>query len=184
MRRGPRTVYLLASAAIALAGFGALSLHAEQPAASGATAGKPTGTPVAEAEERDRPLVLGQAAHSLQWSPCPAIFPPGCHIAVLHGDPGKPGADIFFRVPADYTIPAHWHTSRERMVLVAGTLDVTYAGHPTARLETGDYAYGPAKLPHVAHCRGATPCVLFIAFEDAVDAHPFEGDIPHGAQSR
>ena len=101
----------------------------------------------------------------MSWGDCPALFPPGCKIAVLHGDPAKPGADVFLRVPAGYTIPAHWHTSAERMVLVSGSLDVTYAGHPTARLETNDYAYGPAKLPHVAKCRSKTPCTLFIAFD-------------------
>ncbi len=133
--------------------------------------------PVAKAESHDLPLALKQADSTLNWTDCPAIFPPGCKLAVLHGDPAKPGADVFLRVPAGYTIPAHWHTSAERMVLVSGSLDVTYAGHPTARLETNDYAYGPAKLPHVAKCRAATPCTLFIAFDQAVDALPFEGDL-------
>lgn len=133
--------------------------------------------PVAKAESHDLPLALKQADSTLNWADCPAIFPPGCKLAVLHGDPSKPGADVFLRVPAGYTIPAHWHTSAERMVLVSGSLDVTYAGHPTVRLETNDYAYGPARLPHVAKCRSATPCTLFIAFDQAVDALPFEGDL-------
>jgi len=34
----------------------------------------------------------------------------------------------------------------------------------------GEYAYGPAKLPHEATCTSTTPCVLFIAFEGPVDA--------------
>jgi quercetin dioxygenase-like cupin family protein len=130
-------------------------------------------TPVAPGVER--PLALSETAADLQWGDCPAIFPPGCRISVLHGNPAEPGADVFLRVPSGYTIPAHSHTSAERMVLVSGQLDVTYAGHPTVSLQRGDYAYGPAQLPHTARCNGAEACTLFIAFNGAVDALPFAG---------
>jgi uncharacterized RmlC-like cupin family protein len=66
-------------------------------------------------------------------------------------------------------------------VLVSGQLDVTYAGHPTVSLKRGDYAYGPAALPHTARCNGAEACTLFIAFNGAVDALPFEGVITQAA---
>ena len=52
----------------------------------------------------------------LKWGPCPPFIPKGCEIAVLHGDPAKANADVFFKVPGDFTIPDHWHTSAERMV--------------------------------------------------------------------
>lgn len=110
----------------------------------------------------------------LKWGPCPAFIPKGCEIAVLHGDPSKPNVDVFFKVPANFTIPSHWHTSPERMVLVSGKLDVTYEGQKTATLRTGTYAYGPAKLPHKAVCAKGAPCVLFIAFESPLDATPTE----------
>jgi quercetin dioxygenase-like cupin family protein len=61
------------------------------------------------------------------------------------------------------------------MVLVAGQLEVQYKGQPPAVLKPGAYAYGPAKLPHAGHCRGKTPCTLFIAFELPVDAIAYEG---------
>jgi quercetin dioxygenase-like cupin family protein len=125
----------------------------------------------------DRPLALSATAADLQWGDCPAIFPPGCKISVLHGNPAEPGADVFLRVPPGYTIPAHSHTSAERMVLVSGQLDVTYSGHPTVSLKGGDYAYGPAMLPHTARCNGAEACTLFIAFDSAVDALPFAGTL-------
>ncbi|MBC8026747.1 MAG: cupin domain-containing protein [Steroidobacteraceae bacterium] len=107
---------------------------------------------------------------TLQWGPCPAFLPQGCQIAVLHGDPGKPNADIFFKVPGKSNLPMHWHSSAERMVLVAGELHVTYEGQKTAVLKPGSYAYGPAKQRHAGECVSAAPCVLFIAFESPVDA--------------
>jgi quercetin dioxygenase-like cupin family protein len=125
----------------------------------------------------DPPLAVAAAATDLQWGDCPPIFPVGCRIAVLHGNPAEPGADVFLRVPSGYLIPAHSHTSAERMVLVSGQLDVTYEGHPTRSLRPGDYAYGPALLPHVARCNSAEACTLFIAFNSAVDALPFEARI-------
>jgi quercetin dioxygenase-like cupin family protein len=110
----------------------------------------------------------------LQWGPCPPFLPDGCGIAVLHGDPARDNVDVFFKVPARSTIPLHWHTSAERMILVAGELHVTYDGQKTAVLEPGTYAYGPAKRPHTGSCVSAVPCVLFIAFESPLDAVPVE----------
>lgn len=121
--------------------------------------------------------VTATVKSALQWGPCPSIFPAGCQIAVLNGDPAKPNADIFLRVPGGYTIPPHAHTSPERIVLVEGQLNVHYQGSPAEDLTPGEYAYGPAGLPHVATCKGAGPCTLFIAFESAVDAIAFTGSI-------
>jgi quercetin dioxygenase-like cupin family protein len=106
----------------------------------------------------------------LTWGPCPEFMPKGCSIAVLHGDPAKPNADVFFKVPGGSEIAEHWHSSAERMVLVAGELHVTYRGQETVALKPGMYAYGPEKAPHKASCVSSGPCVLFIAFESPVDA--------------
>jgi mannose-6-phosphate isomerase-like protein (cupin superfamily) len=132
-------------------------------------------SPFAAVSAQEIPLARSIEDASLKWGGCPDFMPKGCEIAVLHGDPAKDNADVFFKVPANAVIPRHWHTSAERMVLVAGELHVTYDGHPTAMLRPGIYAYGPPKLPHKAECRGAVPCVLFIAFESPVDAVASEG---------
>jgi len=117
-------------------------------------------------------LSLAKVANSptLEWGPCPAFLGKECQIAVLHGDPTKPNSDVFFKVPGDYKIVNHWHTSAERMVLVTGTMDVTYEDEKTQIMYPGTYAYGPAKKPHRAYCRKGETCVLFIAFEKPIDA--------------
>src|SRR5688572_22342436 len=88
------------------------------------------GASPALSQEVPRELAVNRRATDaqLQWGPCPTFFPAGCQIAALHGDPANPNADVFFRVPARYNLPAHWHTSPERMVLVSGELHVTYEG--------------------------------------------------------
>lgn len=111
----------------------------------------------------------------LEWGPCPPFLPKDCGLAVLHGDPAKDNVDVFFKVAANSTIPLHWHTSAERMILISGELHVTYDGQKTAVLKPGMYAYGPAKKPHHGYCADAGPCILFIAFESPLDAVPVEG---------
>ena len=145
-----KCIKLLAVAALALSGSFA---SAEGPAAEPA-------------------LATSFTDAGLKWGPCPPFIPAGCEIAVLHGDPAKPNVDVFFKVPADFTIPEHWHTSAERMTLVSGEMTVTYAGQKPTVLKTGMYAYGPAKLAHKATCGKGAPCVLFIAFESPLDAVP------------
>ncbi len=110
----------------------------------------------------------------LEWGPCPPFLPEGCVIAVLHGDPAQDNVDIFFKLPPGSKFPLHWHTSAERMVLVAGELHVTYEGQETAILKTGTYAYGPARKKHQGACVSEQPCILFIAFESPLDAIPVE----------
>jgi len=127
---------------------------------------------LAQGPAQERALALSAQDAQLQWGPCPAFMPAGCSLTVLHGDPAKANADVFLRLPAGATIPEHWHTSAERMILVAGELSVTYQGQPNIVLKPGMYAYGPAKLAHSASCLGSAPCVLFIGFESAVDAVP------------
>lgn len=129
---------------------------------------------LAQAPVAEQALTRTHDDPQLKWGPCPPFLPKGCGIAVLHGDPAKDNVDVFFKVPAKSTIPLHWHTSAERMVLVAGELHVTYDGQKTAVLKSGTYAYGPAKLPHKGYCASAVPCVLFIAFESPLDAVPVE----------
>ena len=60
------------------------------------------------------------------------------------------------------------------MILLSGVLQVTCEGQETAVIETGSYAYGPAERPHDAYCEDGDPCVLFIAFEAALDAFAME----------
>jgi quercetin dioxygenase-like cupin family protein len=131
-----------------------------------------SGPALAQQVSREAALARGLGDARLQWGPCPEFFPVGCQIAVLHGDPAQANADVYFRVPAQYDLPAHWHTSPERMVLVSGELHVTYDGQEPVILRPGMYAYGPAKAVHHGRCASSEPCVLFIAFEGPVDATP------------
>ncbi len=106
----------------------------------------------------------------IAWGPCPEFMPKGCALAVLQGNPAERNADVFFKLPAGTTAPLHWHSSAERMLLVAGEMRVQYEGQDAVVLKVGTYAYGPATLRHDATCVSDQDCILFIAFEEPVDA--------------
>jgi quercetin dioxygenase-like cupin family protein len=128
--------------------------------------------PVRAADTGEPALARAADDAGLTWGPCPDFLPAGCAIAVLHGDPAQPNADVFFKVPGQSDIALHTHSSAERMVLVGGALLVSYVGQAPVRLSPGMYAYGPAGHPHSARCESADPCILMIAFEGPVDAIP------------
>lgn len=106
----------------------------------------------------------------LAWGPCPDILPAGCQMAQLHGAPSRPNADVFLKLPAKSSFAKHKHTSAERMILLSGEMHVTFEGQKPAVIKAGSYIYGPAGRPHSGVCASAEPCLLFIAFEEPVDA--------------
>ena len=118
---------------------------------------------------KDLALAYTHKDPSLTWGPCPEIFPKGCEISVVQGNPSLPQADVFLKIPANYQIPPHKHTSPEHMILVSGEMKVHYAGQKPVTASEGTYLYGPAKAPHKASC-GDSECVLFISFETKIDA--------------
>ena len=132
----------------------------------------------AEEKSSEKARVVSYLDKNLTWNPCPAFIPEGCEIAFLHGAPEDNNLDVFFKVPGNFKIPYHKHTSQERMILVSGELEVHYEGQETQVLKIGEYAYGPKELPHDAFCREGDPCILFIGFVAPLDAMPVE-ELPH-----
>lgn len=55
-------------------------------------------------------------------------------------------------------------------------MEVTYEGEESNKLRAGSYVYGPPGKPHVARCGDSGPCVLFIAFEEPLDAFAVQKD--------
>lgn len=123
-----------------------------------------------EAQNQGDAFVRSIDAEELEWGGCPEFMPESCRIAVLQGDPAQPNADIFFKLEGNTEVPNHWHNSAERMVLVSGEMEVEYEGQESQLMDVSTYAYGPAERRHKAACISEEPCVLFIAFEEPIDA--------------
>ncbi len=98
---------------------------------------------------------------SLHWGPAPAIFPHGAQMAVVSGNPSRPGAfRIQLRMPDGYRIPPHFHPTDEMVEVKQGTFLVgmgdTFDLAKTKTMKQGEQGTVPANVHHYAQARGAT----------------------------
>ena len=100
------------------------------------------------------PDVRMVASSGLGWSDfAPPGFDPGMKLAVINGDPGKPGEyTVRLMFPAGYRFPVHWHPGAENLTVVSGTFQLGMGN--TANWSAlkdygpGDYIYIPPRHAH------------------------------------
>jgi hypothetical protein len=95
----------------------------------------------------------------IDWQPT-SLLPSGAQMAVLDGDPSKPGFfTMRLKMPNGYRIPAHWHSQPERVTVISGTL---YLGMGDGVKDTaiplgpGAYSSMPPKMTHYGWMKGET----------------------------
>lgn len=108
----------------------------------------------------------------IKWGAAPPVLPKGAQLAVLNGDPGKPGQfTIRLKTPANYKIAPHWHTQAENLTIVSGALYLGAGDKMDAKaahaLKAGGYHYLPAKQHHFAFSKA--PTVIQISGEGPFD---------------
>ncbi len=90
---------------------------------------------------------------SVKWMPGPPSLPRGVRMAVLSGDPAKPGPFVIrLKLPANYAIPAHHHPTAENVTVIAGAL---FAGmgnklkkDSSRPVVSGGFVTMPAEMDH------------------------------------
>lgn len=111
----------------------------------------------------------GQNLKDAQWSPAPPLLPKGAEIAVLEGDPTKPGLyAVRLKFPEHYAIPAHSHPTDEHVVVTSGALvfgmgDVLdKRSRANTKLTVGGFVDASANVNHFAFTRDEeTTIVLY-----------------------
>jgi quercetin dioxygenase-like cupin family protein len=91
----------------------------------------------------------------------PPVLPPGAFIAVVSGDPTRPGPfTLLVSMPNGYRIPPHSHPSYEHVEVKEGTLLVGLGDEldpeMTQALAAGDSATAPAGMHHFSIAKGRT----------------------------
>ncbi len=114
-------------------------------------------TPEAAAPQPATPA----ASDQLQWGKAPPGLPEGAEVAVLKGDPTKPGPyTVRVRMPDGYRVPPHSHPTDERLVVLSGVLLVAHGPNMRtsgpATLEAGAKLELAGGTPHSVTARGAT----------------------------
>ncbi|RAI57970.1 cupin domain-containing protein [Roseicella frigidaeris] len=104
------------------------------------------------AEEHGQ-MVLLPAGSAVAWQAGPADLPKGTQIAVLAGDPGKPGPFVLrVKFPPNTTVAPHRHATAENLTILTG--DVYHGMGETLdrqhgeRLAPGGFVFLPGMMPH------------------------------------
>lgn len=139
----PQTVSLAVLLAVPLALLGASALAQDAAPAAPATGMNST-----------QHVALQDA--DIKWGDAPPAFERGAQMAVLSGDPGKPGLFVIrLKAPAGYHIANHWHPTDEQVTLLDG--DATVQMNDGAQKQTfshGAFVLLPAQMHHAVATKG------------------------------
>jgi hypothetical protein len=96
-----------------------------------------------------------------EWKAGPPSLPAGAQIAVLEGDPTKPGPFVFrVKVPDGYRIPLHTHPKTERVTVIQGTFNIGMGDKvddsKAQAMPTGTYGFWGAGMKHFVFVKGET----------------------------
>jgi quercetin dioxygenase-like cupin family protein len=95
----------------------------------------------------------------LKWGPAPAVFPKGAQLAVLSGDPFKPGVFVLrLKMPAGYKIPAHHHPTDEMVTVISGDFALGMGDKldpaKATKFKSGGFVNAMAGMNHYAWTTG------------------------------
>ena len=111
-------------------------------------------------------------ANDVKWGPAPPILPAGAQLAVLEGNPAEKGPiTMRLKLPANYNIPAHWHSMTERLTVLSGSFHAGMGDkldrQKSQTLEPGGYVMLPANMHHFAWT--SAPTIVQISLDGPFD---------------
>jgi len=89
---------------------------------------------------------------------------------VVSGDPAQGNTIIYASIAAGCTIPWHWHTPTEHVMISSGVARLEVKDHKAMTLTSGGFAVLPSKHVHQFHCNRG-PCQIFVYSDLAFDLH-------------
>ena len=89
--------------------------------------------------------------------------------SVQNGDPTKGPSIIFARISTGCTIPWHWHTPNEHLMIVSGVAHLDMKGSKSLTLRAGGFAIMAAHHVHQFHCEQS--CQFYVYSDAAFDLH-------------
>lgn len=121
------------------------------------------------AQETGEKVVVKKAA-TAKFAAVPNV--PDClTVAVERGDPDKGPAVLLSKLTPGCTVPWHWHTQNEIVMMASGTVQLGMRGEKPVLTRRGDYVFMPGHHFHLGTCVGSAPCLLFIHTDGIFDIH-------------
>ena len=91
-------------------------------------------------------------------------------ITILRVDPKTQATKLMIRVPKNFHVPMHWHTSNETHTVVNGTFIMECDGMRDT-LRAGSFNYVPSKMIHQAWTTADEGSLLFITVDKGWDVN-------------
>ena len=110
------------------------------------------------------------AADEVRWEDDSRL--PGVKSVLLWGDPQTGEHGMLRKFPAGFAPPIHTHPSVERLVVISGTVLVSYEGSNEKRLGPGSYSEIPANTAHSAKCASGADCVFALVSPGRFEIRP------------
>lgn len=103
-----------------------------------------------------------------RWAAAPDILLPGALLAVVSGDPSRPGRSVIqLYMPDGYRMPPHLHPTDEHVEVLSGALLIGIGkkvdARKTMKLVPGDSGTAPIGAMHYTIASG--PTILQVSFE-------------------
>jgi quercetin dioxygenase-like cupin family protein len=98
-----------------------------------------------------------------------AALPSCMTLSVLHGDPSKGPSTILLKFKPGCSVPWHWHTANESLVLASGAGIAQMKDGKPMSMKAGDYLYLSAKGIHRFTAQSAV--YLYDMPDGAFDIH-------------
>jgi quercetin dioxygenase-like cupin family protein len=89
--------------------------------------------------------------------------------SVLNGDPAKGPSLLLTKFAGGCTVPWHWHSSNEHVMMISGTGRLEMKDSKPTIVRGGAYAMLPAHHAHKFTCTAS--CVLYLYSDGVFDTH-------------
>jgi len=133
-----------------------------------------------EAGSNKQPLAFGNDQTTIDitkvvWDPLVVDgLAPGAEIAVLRGNLGTGVSESLLRLPPNYVVPNHNHSSAELYVWMKGAFTmIAYDGTETEFAGPAYISFPGNNPPHGLRCGPKQSCVLFLRYERPFDINYF-----------
>lgn len=125
------------------------------------------------AQPTDKPAQATlQNAAEMKFITIPGL-PTCAHGSVQKGDPTKGAFILYAKVAAKCSIPWHWHTANEHLMIVTGSAHVGMKEGKPLTLQPGGFAMLPSR--HVHEFRAERACSFYLYSDGAFDIHYVDG---------
>jgi quercetin dioxygenase-like cupin family protein len=109
----------------------------------------------------------------MKWEKGPPSLPEKLQVAVLRGNPQTGAFAMMLKMPANYRIPAHWHSYNEDVTVISGSFQVGTGDlldeSKATELKPGGFVHLPPKMHHFAFTNQET--VVQLDSEGPFDIH-------------